>query len=78
MTTLLFSVGIIVFFVTVCGAVMAGGHLLAEAEMTETSITPARLRAEDAELGDTLRNDARLTGASRDRDVGAPALAGSP
>lgn len=42
MTELLFIIGIFVFFLSVCGAVMIGGHLLAEsASDWDDMVTPA-------------------------------------
>jgi hypothetical protein len=49
MTEVLIVVGVIVFFISVFGAVMVGGHLLEELEHAEatTARAPATARAAD-------------------------------
>ncbi len=51
MTEILLIVGVFVFFITVSGAVMVGGHLLEELEHDESA--PSRLlpEASDAAVG---------------------------
>lgn len=41
MTEVLLVVGVIVFFITVCGSIMVGGHLLEELANAEPAADPA-------------------------------------
>lgn len=44
MTELLFGVGIVIFFMTVAGAVLVGGHLLEGLQRAEAGNTTGELR----------------------------------
>lgn len=69
MTLLLFSVGIFVFFITVYGAVLVGGHAMRDAQ---AEVTPP----------DTIRTDAPMVAdepvASVDDDATVPAADTGP
>jgi len=47
MTELLMIVGVFVFFISVYGAVMVGGHLLEELELADPQPTPPPLSQHD-------------------------------
>lgn len=48
MTQVLLVVGVIVFFITVCGAIMVGGHLLEELANAEPTPEPVSLATRTA------------------------------
>lgn len=47
MTELLIAVGVFVFFISVYGAVMVGGHLLEELELADQKPDPRPVRHDD-------------------------------
>ena len=49
MTQVLIIVGLFVFFISVYGAVMVGGHLIEEFEGAEPTPEPARVAARSAD-----------------------------
>jgi hypothetical protein len=49
MTQVLFIVGVVVFFVSLYGAVMVGGHLLEDIERAEPTPEPALVAARSAD-----------------------------
>jgi hypothetical protein len=51
MTQILFIVGVFVFFITVSGAVMIGGHLLEELEHEESARSRLLPEADNAAVG---------------------------
>lgn len=57
MTEVLVAVGLFVFFVSVYGAVMVGGHLLEELELDQPASAPTGERGELATPTGTARAD---------------------
>lgn len=60
MTEFLFAVGIVVFFISIYGAVMTGGHLLAELQARDVPDEPAP--AQQRRLGDAAPRAAGTDG----------------
>lgn len=58
MTQVLVVVGVFVFFISVYGAVMVGGHLLAELQRSESTPEPEPVAARS---GDTVASTAAST-----------------